>query len=206
VVDLTRDPMAPPELVTKAILDGLDETARQMERKWGVGRLRLLVDDALRAKFDAQKAKLDAAIATDQEIYVRAQAEGMRRAWQALDRTATATGAEPLSPKVWECVLPSSGEVVSIVRTEAEAHHVAREGEVWTLSEVGVLIERMGDEVREVRRMFPCSAVVDIRPREPPPPPIDWARGDGAAVLRPKERMAATYLAGPRRHPDHDHS
>ena len=76
VVDLTRDPMAPPELVTKAILDGLDETARQMERKWGVGRLRLLVDDALRAKFDAQKAKLDAAIATDQEIYVRAQAAG----------------------------------------------------------------------------------------------------------------------------------
>ena len=52
----------------------------------GLGRLRLLVDDALRAKFDAQKAKLDAAIATDQEIYVRAQAAGMRRAWQVLDR------------------------------------------------------------------------------------------------------------------------
>ena len=74
VVDLTRDPMAPPELVTQAILDGLDETARQMEGKWGVGRLRLLVDDALRAKFDAQKVKLDAAIATSQEVYVRAQA------------------------------------------------------------------------------------------------------------------------------------
>jgi hypothetical protein len=65
--------MAPPHLVAQAILDGLDETARQMEQKWGVGRLRLLVDDALRAKFDAQKAKLDAAIATDQEVYVRAQ-------------------------------------------------------------------------------------------------------------------------------------
>ena len=178
VVDLTRDPMAPPELVTKAILDGLDETARQMEQKWGVGRLRLLVDDALRAKFDAQKAKLDAAIATGQEIYVRAQAAGMRRAWQVLDRTATEAGAQPLAPEVWECVLPSSGEVVSIVRTEAEAHHVAREGEVWTLAEVGVLIERMGDEVRKVRRTFPGSAVVDVRPREPPPPPIDWARGD----------------------------
>jgi hypothetical protein len=75
-------------------------------------------------------------------------------------------------------VLPESGEVVSIVRTEAEAHHVARAGEVWTLPEVGVLIERMGDEVRKVRRMFPGSAVVDVRPREPPPPPIDWERGD----------------------------
>jgi hypothetical protein len=178
VVDLTRDLMAPLELVNQAILDGLDETARQMERKWGVGRLRLLVDDALRAKFDAQKAKLDAAIATGQEIYVRAQAAGMRRAWQVLDRTATETGAQLLAPVVWECVLPSSGEVVSIVRTEAEAHRVARECEVWTLAEVGVLIERMGDQVRKVRRTFPGSAVVDIRPREPPPPPIDWARGD----------------------------
>ena len=101
VVDLTRDPMAPPELVTKAILDGLDETARQMEQKWGVGRLRLLVDDALRAKFDAQKAKLDAAIATDQEIYVRAQAAGMRRAWQVLDQAAT-----DAAPSRW---LPRSG-------------------------------------------------------------------------------------------------
>jgi hypothetical protein len=85
-VDLTRNHMAPPEFVIKAILDGVDETARQMERKWGVGRLRLLVGDVLRIKFDAQKAKLDAAIAADQETYIRAQAEGMRRAWLALDR------------------------------------------------------------------------------------------------------------------------
>jgi hypothetical protein len=168
--------MAPPDFVTKAILEGLDETARQMEQKWGVGRLRLLVDDALRAKFDAQKAKLDAAIASDQEVYIRAQAAGMRRAWQALDRAAADAGALPLTPKAWECALPASGEVVSIVRTEAEAHYVARAGEVWTLAEVGVLIERMGDQVRQVGRTFPGSAVVDIRPREPPP--IDWDRGD----------------------------
>ena len=177
--------MAPPELVTKAILDGVDETARQMERKWGVGRLRLLVDDALRAKFDAQKAKLDAAIATGQVIYIRAQAEGMRRAWQVLDRAASDAGAQPLAAEVWECVLPPSGEVGSIVPHRAEAHHVARECEVWTLAEVGVLIERMGDQVRQVRRTFPGAAVVDVRPREPPPPPIDWTRR--AAVLKPKE-------------------
>jgi hypothetical protein len=56
-----------------------------MERKWGVGRLRLLVSDLLSAKFDAQKDKLDAAIATNQEQYIRAQAEGMKRAWSALE-------------------------------------------------------------------------------------------------------------------------
>ena len=138
VVGLTIDPMAPPELVIKAILDGVDAIARQMEGKWGVGRLRLLVGNALRIKFDAQKAKLDAAIATDEEAYIRTQAEGMRRAWLALDRAATESGAQPLAPEVWECVLPASGEVVSIVRTDVEAQRVARETEVWTLTEIAV--------------------------------------------------------------------
>jgi hypothetical protein len=163
VFDFTRDPMAPPKLVIKAILDGIDAIAREMERKWGVDRLRLLVGDTLRIKFDAQKAKLDAAIAAGQETYIRAQAEGMRRAWLALDRAATEDGARALAPEVWQCVLPASGEVVSIVRTEAEAHHVARDGEVWTLAEVAVLIERLGAQIRQVRRRFPGAAVVEIR-------------------------------------------
>jgi hypothetical protein len=175
MVDLSRDPMAPSELVIKAILDGVDETARQMERKWGVGRLRLLVPDALRIRFDAQKAKLDAAIAADQGSYIRAQAEGMRRAWLALDRAATEAGAEPIAPEVWECVLPSTGEVVSIVRTQAEAHHVARESEVWTVAEIAVLIERLGDDVRQVKRTFPGSAVIEVRDRDPPV--TDWDKG-----------------------------
>jgi hypothetical protein len=203
VVDFASHPMAPGQLVIQAIIDGVDAVARQMERKWGVGRLRLLVDDALRIKFDAQKSKLDAAIAVGQEIYIRAQAEGMRRAWLALDRAATEEGAQALAPEVWECVVPASGEVVSIVRTEAEAHHVARDGEVWTLAEIGVLIERLGNDVRQVKRRFPGSAVVDVRDRDPPP--IDWEKGD-EPPLRAKKRMAATFSAGPRCHPDHDHS
>jgi hypothetical protein len=135
-----------------------------------------LVDDTLRIKFDAQGAKLDAAIATDEEVHIRTQAEGMRRGWLALDRAATESGAQPLAPEVWECVLPASGEVVSIVRTEAEAHQVARKSEVWTLAEIAVLIERLGRDVRQVKRSFTGSAVVELRDRDPPP--MDWDKGD----------------------------
>ena len=67
VVDPATDPLAPSDYAIRAILDGLDHVAVEMERKWGVGRLRLLVSDLLRAKFDAQKDKLDAAIATNRE-------------------------------------------------------------------------------------------------------------------------------------------
>jgi hypothetical protein len=138
--DPVTDPGAPPDYAIRSVLDGLDHVAAGMERKWGIGRLRLLVSDLLRAKFDAQKDKLDAAIDVNREQYVRAQAEGMKRAWAALDRAAMEAGAGPLSPEVWECVLPGSGEVVSIVRTEAEAHHVARECRVFSLDEIARLI------------------------------------------------------------------
>ena len=95
--DPATDPQAPSDYAIRAIIDGLDQVAFEMERKWGVGRLRLLVSDLLRAKFDAQKDKLDAAIATNQEHYIRAQAEGMKRAWAALDKAASEAGHPPLS-------------------------------------------------------------------------------------------------------------
>ena len=170
--DVAADPMAPSDYAIRAILDGLDEVAIKTDRKWGVGRLRLLVSDFLRAKFDVQKDKLDAAIETNRETFIRAQAEGMKRAWQALNRAATEDGHRPLSPEVWECVLPSTGEVVALVRTEAEAHHVCRECRVFTLEEIGRLIEGLGDTVLEVKRVFPGSTVTDIRK------PIDWEKGD----------------------------
>src|SRR5512147_991092 len=106
ILDPATDPQAPSEYAIRAIIDGLDQVAIEMERKWGVGRLRLLVSDLLRAKFDAQKDKLDAAIATNREQYIRAQAERMKRAWAALDRAASEAGHRPLSPEVWECCRP----------------------------------------------------------------------------------------------------
>jgi hypothetical protein len=173
-LDPTTDPMAPARYRIQAMVDGLDQVALAMERKWGVGRLRLLVSDPLRAKFDEQKDRLDAALASGQEGYARIHVEGMRRAWDALDRAAADAGQAPLAPEVWECVLPETGEIVSIVRTEAEAHHVARQGRVFTVAEIATLIAGLGDAVLEIKRQFPGAAVTGIRQK----PPIDWSRGD----------------------------
>ena len=173
VIDPTTDPQAPSDYAIRAIIDGLDQVACEMERKWGVGRLRLLVSELLRAKFDAQKDKLEAAIAANQEQYIRAQAEGMKRAWSALDKAASEARHLPLSAEVWECVLPSSGNVIALVRTEAEAHHVCREMRVFTLEEIGRLIEGLGPTVLEAKRVFPGATVTGIRK-----PEIDWEKGD----------------------------
>lgn len=158
----------------QAVVDGLDQVALAMERKWGVGRLRLLVSDFLRAKFDEQKDRLDLAIQSGDERFITAQAQGMTRAWSALDRAAHDAGERPLAPQVWECVLPSTGEVVSLVRTAAEAHHVARECRVFTTDEVAVLIEAVGDGVLDIKQKFPGATVTGIRRKAP----VDWERGD----------------------------
>jgi hypothetical protein len=71
-------------------------------------------------------------------------------------------------------VLPSTGEIVSLVRSQEEAHHVAREGRVFTVAEIAILIEALGDGVLAVKQKFPGAAVTGIRKK----PPVDWARGD----------------------------
>jgi hypothetical protein len=158
----------------QGIVARLDAFVEELERKWGVGRLALLVPDELRSRFETQKERLAAAIRSEKEKFVTTQADGMRRAWSALERAAQDAGEQPLSPLVWECVLPSTGEVVSLVRTLAEAHHIAREGRVFTVGEIATLIAGLGNAVLEVKKHFPGATVIGIRRK----PPIDWERGD----------------------------
>jgi hypothetical protein len=172
-LDPVTESMAPSAYRIQAMVEGVDQVAVAMERKWGVGRLRMLVGDDLRARFDQQKDRLDAAIAVNDERYVAAQAEGMKRAWSALDQAATGARHAKLSPEIWECVLPSTGEVVAILRTDAEANHVAREGRVFTLAEIATLIDGLGP-VLEAKRVFPGATVTAIHRKSP----MDWSRGD----------------------------
>ena len=46
----------------RAIIDGVDQLASEMEAWWGVGRLLLLVSDEYRERFDRQRRKFNAAI------------------------------------------------------------------------------------------------------------------------------------------------
>lgn len=152
----------PDDYRIQALVDGLDVIAHHMEGKWGVDRLRLLVPDVLRARFDRQKDLLDEAIHDGRPAYVAPQVEAMKRAWAALDQAATENGATGLAPEVWECTLPSTGETVALVRTDAEAHHVARDRRAFTVAEIGMLIDRLGTTILNVKRLFPGAAITAV--------------------------------------------
>jgi hypothetical protein len=180
-------PTAGIAMAIQGLVQSVDLLTDSLERKWGVGRLRLLVDDALRERFDRQWRKWQAAYAAQDLEAVRAHSEAMRRAWNALDGAATAAGHTPIAPEVWEARMPD-GTVLAIVRGPAEQHALARaarqEGdsrarEVWSLDEIGRVICAWEGRnwVDAVRAEFPGAKVEAVR-LTPRGSEFDWARGD----------------------------
>jgi hypothetical protein len=189
--------MITPALASAAI-DCLDEVAVAMECKWGVGRLPKLVAPDLAAKFHAQAEKLDAAISMKLHDAIVAHASAMERAWKALDAAAAKVGAQPMAPTIWQTVIPSTGEVVAIVRTGDEAAAVAAErwGTVWTLAEIALALDAFGDDVRAVKARFPSATVTAVRPNGISNPP-DQQKQAQAAKASISERAKAARQPKP---------
>jgi len=150
----------------QAEVDELDLVAIEMERRWGCGRLRLLVDVVLREKFDRQRYLLNQALWHGELQDVITQARRMIAAWRALDRAAEAAGKAELDTEVWEVAMPS-GAVAAIVRDPHQAGKVAaqdRAVRVYTLDEIGRLIEGF-PEILAAKQVFPGATVERVRTR-----------------------------------------
>lgn len=177
---LTPSDILPPIQNQDAAVEALDQIAREMERKWGIGRLQLVVDPELRERFDRQRAKFDQALAADDKPQVRLHTESLRRGWIALDEHATKAGRPILSPEVWEIKL-STGEAIGLTRTSVDAYAAAHPGrEIWSLEEIALLIEDFNKhskgQVRETKQHFPYARVKAIRNKKDSN--FDWERGD----------------------------
>ena len=150
----------------QAEVDELDLVAIEIERRWGCGRLRLLVDVPLREKFDRQRYLLNQALWHGELQDVITQARRMIAAWRALDRAAVAAGKAELDTEVWEVAMPS-GAVAAIVRDPHQAGKVAaenREVRVYTLEEIGHLIHNF-PELSKAKIVFPGASVEKVRTR-----------------------------------------
>ncbi len=156
-------------LAGRAAIDGVDALAREVEQRWGAGRVRLLVPTELREKFDRQRHLFNEAIWHGDLEEVRTQSVRMERAWRAVDATASAAGKSVLSPEVWEVAL-ESGVVVAIVRTNDDARHVAADGRkmaVYTLEEIGRLLSAW-PTIAAVKEKFEGATVAAIYDRGDP--------------------------------------
>lgn len=150
-------------LAGRAHLDGADAMAHDMETKWGVGRLRLLVSPELREKFDRQRVKLNEALIGGDVADVQREADRMVNAWHALDRAAEAAGACLAEHEVgWEVAL-SDGRVLTVLRYPiGRCLNDGRHVETITLAEVARLYEGFPELVK-VKQVFPGATVERVR-------------------------------------------
>lgn len=145
---------------------GLEECRREAESRWGVGRLELLAGDELRARWMRQCASWSAAYAAawdapfvsrDALQLVQDKAAAMRRGWAALEAAAAEAGHREIAPWVWEVIL-ADGSVAALVQTDAEASKVIADGrflQVYTLAEVGNVIDALPPVLRQAKQVFP---------------------------------------------------
>jgi hypothetical protein len=169
----------------RAYVDEADLTAAEMEKKWGAGRLRLLVGPELREKADRQRYKFNQAIWHGGLEDVQRESMRMVKAWLALDRAADAAGKERLWPLVWEVAVPDGDTpdcfVAAIVPTEDDARAVRAEGrkvKVYTLDEIGRLLAALPG-VAKIKESFPGASVVRGERSAPADPLLSIHDTDG---------------------------
>lgn len=155
----------------RAHLDGTDELADQLERKWGVGRLRLLVNAELREKFDRQRYLYNQALYHGTLEDVRRESARMAAGWRALDRAATEAGAAPIDANTVFEIADDNGGVIQVVQ---EWPHKPVQGDerrraVYTMQEIKTLLAGFPALVR-AKEKVPGAEVIAARyqtPRDP---------------------------------------
>ena len=175
-----------------AALDEADLVAGQMERKWGVDRLRLLVSVELREKFDRQRYLFNQAVWHGELEDLRTQSKRMVNAYRALDREAEANDKLPLS-SLTEAQVPvmetalQDGRVLMIV-ADADALSLAgrlqddRHAVVWSIAEVARMIETDA-WISAVKLTFPGAEVKGVRGRVTDP--LDKVKDTGGKLDDP---------------------
>jgi len=153
-------------LVGQAAVDGADFAAIECEAYWGCGRLRLLVDETLRAKFDRQRFLYAKAIQTGELVDVQREAARMTLAWRTLDKAARAAGHSARPPEVWEVTLPD-GTVALLARTTEDLKAIRPEGRrcaAYTLDEIGRLLAGF-PALAKAKQVWPGAEVTTVRTR-----------------------------------------
>jgi len=145
----------------------LDDLSNAMERKWGIDRLTRLVPPEAQARW---VATLEAC--KDEWTTQADKDQMMMRAWRGMDAAATAAGAEPLPPGLWE-QKADDGTIVVICRDTEHAQveilrakHDGRVVATWTLEEVvRVVMAQNSAVINATKVAFPGATVERDRPK-----------------------------------------
>lgn len=155
----------------------IDLLAASLDRKWGPGRLPLLVSRETAERFGYWRDQLaDAQEAEFPDAARLAELEGIViRGWHALDAEAEAAGHQPMGDawveaewapgRIFAIALDDAHRQTLILRSKAEGRDVS----IFTVAEVGQLVASIPDVAR-IMELFPGAYVTT------PPAPVRGGR------------------------------
>lgn len=162
----------------RAFIDGADAVAVEMERYWGVDRLRLLVPPEVREKFDRQRYLFSQAILNGTLQEVQRESTRMIAGWMACNKIAIGLGATHLPLEVFEVTLEDN-TVAAIVPDIQRAALVQAEGRgvaVYTHFEIGRILSQY-KLVNKTKLTWPGATVVAAKAPVDPLRAIDRPTG-----------------------------
>lgn len=148
----------------QAILDVVDRRGRDMDERWGIGRLPSLVPIEWAQRFASQKRKFSDAVWSWKAQDAQTHGEAMLRAYAKLDELAVEAGHQPTPPEQWEFM--SGDSLVILVRDRKQMNQVQTGGrrcQIWSLDEVEEVI-RKHPMLALAKDEFQGAEIVNIRP------------------------------------------
>ena len=146
-------------------LKPLDRLSREMELKWGAGRLPALEEPELASLFGKARDKLNEAIqCNDPDMIVR-RVQVMIRGWEKLDAVASAAELETLPARTLGYTHNGRAYVVVLEPQDYDiARHAAGEGAtVVALAELLEAYKIVAGRIGGVLQAFPGAQIREVR-------------------------------------------
>ena len=147
-----------------------DRVVSEYERKWGIDRLPMLVDEALRDRYWQQMDRLNAAIEKEDPIDVEEQVAVTIRAYAALEHKATELGGRQIEQIAWTAAMKDGG-VIALVRNRHDVPEMKKEmpdALVYCIEEVAAIVNAWSADnklVEKTRSIFADmgATVTDVK-------------------------------------------
>lgn len=156
----------------------LDRMAIEYDRKWGIDRLPEIVSPETAQRYGAAMAHLNECIEASDPATVQAAAENCMRGLQAMDAEATASKKPTATGEFWEYELtghdgnPPFKFAIMADPHEWQTSQASRPDlRFFTMREVAIALQAHANSplIDAVKKNFPASEVVSIRPGRIPP-------------------------------------
>lgn len=161
------------------IIQAVDRKAREIEKRWGTGRLQNLVPVEWAERFASQRKKFSLACFELDLAAVRQHGQAMERAYDKLEEVAVSCGYAPSPPEHWEFEL-EDGKMVILVRDRAEMGQIdmkGRQAQIWSLDEISEVVRKF-PLLSAAKDNFPGAEVISIRPERAAHDALDDALTD----------------------------